>query len=298
MRTSKSTDNELPMVSVVIPTNNRKQWVTEAIDSVFAQTFSDYEVIVVDDGSEDGTSDHLENRYGDRIKLLRSEASNCPKATNYGLSSARGKYIALLDDDDLWHKEKLEKQVAYLEAMPESVAMVGSGCDHMDAEGNPIWSDNIPPSRLTYQVACVAPTLPGAKSGTLIRRSVLDKVGHFDPALTRNQDRDLWIRITRKYEVHLMSEVLSTVRIHQKPRRGVTVDLIRDCRLEINRKIPEFWIRRQANSWTFFQLFNLYWESRKWMALACLGKSFFYYPVPLPVETNRIKAAARTVVGR
>lgn len=287
-----------PVVSVVIATNNRKVWLTEALESVFAQTYKDYEVIVVDDGSEDGTSDYLKERYGNRIRLFRTEGTNGPTAKNFGASYARGRYIGFLDDDDLWYPEKLEKQVAYMEAAPDNVAIVGSGCDHINAEGQPIWKENIPPSRLNYRTACIAPKLPGANSGSLIRKSVFDKAGGFDLTLTRNQDRDLWIRITRDYEVHLLPEVLSTVRIHDNPRRGVTVDLIRDCRLEINQRIPETGIRRQADAWTHFHLFRLYWHHSKRKALAHLFKSFIAYPLPLDVDKNRLKMMLRKFLGR
>lgn len=294
----ESAENPQPMASVVIATNNRKAWLTEALESVFAQTYRDYEVIVIDDGSEDGTSEYLKERYGDRIRLFRTEGTNGPTAKNLGASHARGKYLGFLDDDDLWYPTKLEKQVAYMESAPDNVAMVGSGCDHINAEGQSIWKENIPSGRLSYRVACIAPKLPGANSGSLIRKAAFEECGGFDLSLTRNQDRDLWIKITRKHEVHLLPEVLSTVRIHGDPRRGVTVDLIRDCRLEINQRIPEFWIRRQADAWTHFHLFNLYWRTRKSKALWHLIRSFFAYPLSLPIEKNRSKILLRKLLGR
>lgn len=295
---SQAPDQKTPIVSVVIPTNNRKEWVTEALESVFAQTYQNFEVIVVDDGSKDGTSEHLREHYGERIRLFRTEGTNCPTAKNFGTSHALGKYIGFLDDDDLWYPQKLEKQVAYLEAAPDHVAMVGSGCDHIDRDGNPFWKPNIPENRLDYRTACIEPRLPGASSGSLIKKSVFDEFNGFDLSLTRNQDRDLWIKLTRKYEVHLIPEVLSTVRVHGGERRGITIDLIRDCRLTINSRIPEAGIRRQANAWTHFHLFNLYWRCSRRKSLFHLVLSFLIYPLPLPVDRNRTKVVIKKFLNR
>lgn len=291
-------DEETPVVSVVIPTNNRKDWVTEALESVFNQSYTNYEVIVVDDGSEDGTSEHLRERFGERIRLFRTEGTNCPTAKNHGASHARGKYLAFLDDDDRWYPEKLEKQVAFMEAAGADVAMVGSACDHMDKEGNPYWEPSYPEEELTYESACIKPKLPGASSGCLLRTSVFKELGGFDVELTRNQDRELWIRLTRKYRVPMLQDVLSTVRIHGTQRRGVNTDTIEKCRLEINRRIPERAIRRKADGWTYFHLFNLNWKDKKLKALGLLVRSFIACPGPLPVRENRVKIALRRILGR
>lgn len=287
-----------PVVSVVVPTNNRKLWVTEALESVFEQSYTNYEVIVVDDGSEDGTSEHLRERFGDRIRLFRTEGTNCPTARNHGASHARGKYLAFLDDDDRWYPEKLEKQVTFMEAAGPDVGMVGSACDHMDKDGKPFWKPSYPESEMTYENACVKPKLPGASSGCLIRTDVFNELEGFDLELTRNQDRDLWIRLTRKYRVPMLQEILSTVRIHGTQRRGVNTDTIEECRLEINRRIPEGSVRRKANGWTYFHLFNLNWKDKKGKALAYLIRSFIVCPGPLPIRENRVKMALRRLLGR
>ncbi len=113
----------MPTVSVIIPTYNRRAYVQEAIDSVLAQTYTDYEIIVIDDGSTDGTGEALRERYGDKIIYEWQENQGLSAARNRGIESSRGQYIALLDSDDLWMPEKLERQVACLSQHPE-VAMV------------------------------------------------------------------------------------------------------------------------------------------------------------------------------
>lgn len=294
---SEDTSKNLCMVSVIMPTNNRKYWAAEALESVFAQTYSDYEVIVVDDGSEDGTSEYLQERFGDRIKLFRTGGTNSPTARNFGAAKAQGKYLAFLDDDDRWYPAKLERQVDVLEASSDAVGMVGSACDHMDEHGNPIGKPSYPHAFLTYEMACIKPKLPGAITGTLIKRFVYDELGGFDVELTRNQDRDLWIRLTRKYQVPMLQDILSTVRLHGRPRRGVSTDVIETCRLQINSRIPERKLRKQADAWTYFHLFGLNWKENKAKALRLLMLSFISYPLPLPLKENRLKKTIQTITG-
>ena len=104
-----------PKVSVIIPTYNRAAKVRKAIESVLNQTFSDLEVVVVDDGSSDDTGKILQETYGDRIRYFAQPNQGASAARNRGLAEARGEWIALLDSDDLWEKEKLEWQFKALE---------------------------------------------------------------------------------------------------------------------------------------------------------------------------------------
>ncbi len=108
----------MPRVSVVIPTYNRASLIREALESVFAQTFRDFEVIVVDDGSTDGTVELLKE-YEGRIAIIRQENRGAGAARNRGLAEATGEYIAFIDSDDLWMDFKLDLQVAILEGMPD-----------------------------------------------------------------------------------------------------------------------------------------------------------------------------------
>ena len=106
-------------VSVVIPTYNRKHFICFAVDSILQQTFSDYEIIVVDDGSSDGTCELLNSQYGDKITYLQQKNQGFAVARNCGVEAASGKYIAFLDSDDMWHENKLELQVEIMESFPE-----------------------------------------------------------------------------------------------------------------------------------------------------------------------------------
>jgi glycosyltransferase involved in cell wall biosynthesis len=110
----------MPLVSIVIPTYNQPVFLREALDSVFAQTFNDYEIIVVNDGSTDDTAEQLK-RYGNRIRAIDQSNQGTGPARNRGMDEAVGRYIAFLDHDDLWHPSKLETQVAYMQSHPDCV---------------------------------------------------------------------------------------------------------------------------------------------------------------------------------
>ncbi len=111
-----------PLVSVVIPTYNQPVFLREALDSVFAQSFKDYEIIVVNDGSTDDTAEQLK-QYGDRIRLVTQENQGIGRARNRGMDEAVGRYIAFLDHDDLWHPSKLEAQVDFMREHPNCVGV-------------------------------------------------------------------------------------------------------------------------------------------------------------------------------
>jgi glycosyltransferase involved in cell wall biosynthesis len=127
-------------VSAIIPTWNRRELVQRAIDSALAQTRPPEEIIVVDDGSTDGTGDALRSRYGDligeRIVYHRQDNAGVSAARNAGMRLARGRYFALLDSDDLWHPEKNARQLAWLDAHPD-FGMVLCDVVRVDADGTP-----------------------------------------------------------------------------------------------------------------------------------------------------------------
>jgi len=207
----------MPKVSVVIPTYNRRAYLTEAIDSVLAQTYADYEVIVVDDGSTDGTRQLLDERYDDRIRYLWQENQGESVARNRGIALATGEYIALLDSDDVWLPDRLMKQVPILDAEPDTVLVFGQAW-LMDADGRrlndpPLCSD-VHESDLTLETLCLENALGSGTCTALIRREPLDRVGGFDPAIQLGEDWDLWLRLRRQGQFAFVNEVLGCMRRH------------------------------------------------------------------------------------
>jgi glycosyltransferase involved in cell wall biosynthesis len=187
--------SESPCVSVVIPTYNHRQYVVAALESVFTQSFLDLEVIVVNDGSADDTEQVLKNsRVWGRLRYISQPNAGQGAARNRGIEAARGRYIALLDDDDLWPPDRLQWQVEVLESSPEVVLVYG---DHLSLmpDGSLCPSDE--PARPSGHIydslreRCWILS-PGQ---TLIRRSAIDQVGGLDPSLWGADDWDLYLRL-------------------------------------------------------------------------------------------------------
>jgi hypothetical protein len=183
----------MPAVSVVVPTHDRPDLLVRAVRSALAQTVSDLEVVVVDDGST--VAVQVDD---DRVRVLRHDAPRgAPAARNTGVAASRGDLIAFLDDDDEWLPDKLARQLAVLEARPDVVLV---GCHHNEAGAayrGPTW--------------CTADQLRwsnflGSTSFVVVRRSAVDE--WFDPDLPTCQDWDLWLRAVGDGEAVIVPEVL------------------------------------------------------------------------------------------
>ena len=127
----------MPRVSVIIPTYNRANMVGDAVQSVLEQSYADWELIVVDDGSQDNTRDVLADYSDPRIRYIYQENRKLPGARNTGIRAGTGEYVAFLDSDDLFTPGKLERQVAVLDRSPD-VGLVASGWTEVDAQRNPL----------------------------------------------------------------------------------------------------------------------------------------------------------------
>ncbi len=209
------------MVSVIIPTYNRASLVVEALESVFAQTYKEHEVIVVDDGSTDNTREILEP-YLHRIQYTWQENQGISAARNRGILLSHGRYIAFLDSDDRWLPSKLEKQVDYMNTHPK----VGLVCCH-------VWRYEIGKETRRERRPHGFPRdfnelLTGPNhiptSTVLVRRECLETVGMFDETLPPLEDWDLWLRIARRSAIHILEEVLSENRKHSQ---NTTNDLLK-----------------------------------------------------------------------
>jgi glycosyltransferase involved in cell wall biosynthesis len=199
-----------PETSVIIPTWNRRDMVARAIDSVLAQTRPVEEVIVVDDGSTDGTGEFLAQRYGERITLLAQANAGVSAARNRGLAAARGRYLALLDSDDVWLPEKTERQVAFLDAHPE-IGMVLCDVFRVGVDGALIdvfeRRRQIPEDGQALQWVLRDPAL--APLSALMRREVYEDVGGFDPTLRTAEDLDFHLRVAARWGIGVVAEPLA-----------------------------------------------------------------------------------------
>lgn len=194
------------LVSIIIPTYKHQDFVLATLDSVFAQTFTDYEVIVINDGSPDDTVEVLRPLVkAGRIRYIEQKNQGQSAARNRGLSEAKGEYIALLDDDDLWPPEKLEWQVKALREASEAVMVYGGvssvGSDFDLAEEGQVLKGMYPDKESSQSCAYTEfmvsnPTRsPGQ---TLIRAATLKQINGFDESIWGADDYDLYIRLSKK----------------------------------------------------------------------------------------------------
>lgn len=205
-----------PLVSVIIPTFNRRELVQKTIESVLSQTYPACEVIVIDDGSTDGTERALATRFGSQIRYSWQENRGESVARNAGIIVARGEYIALLDSDDLWLPNKLSKQVQLIESLPH-ICMVGCQAWLMDSHGKRIEVDPIGAElqRADYSLESLLwSNEVGGGSIGLIRRSALEQIGGFDPDIRFGEDWDLWLRLRARWDFAFVPEPLACIRRH------------------------------------------------------------------------------------
>jgi glycosyltransferase involved in cell wall biosynthesis len=211
-------------VSVYTPTYNYGRFLGEAIQSVLDQTFQDWELIVVDDGSTDGTREVVDAFADPRIHYVYQENQGNPAARNTALRLARGEYVACLDADDAWFPEKLEKQVAKLDSLPPTVGLVyGNVYLFSDEDGSIIQrflEIQIPPRGRVFKKLLPNEGYFIHDTAALIRREVFDRVGLYDESLLRFQDWEMWVRIARVYEVETLDEPLARVRRHSSNAIG------------------------------------------------------------------------------
>jgi len=198
-------DSIAPRVSVIIPTFNRAWVLKEAVDSVLAQELTDFELIVVDDGSTDATAALLAV-YGNRVRVLRQANRGVSAARNAGIATARGRLIAFLDSDDIWLPGKLGRQVEFFDLHPEALLCqteelwvkngrrINPGKRHRK-RGGMIFEPSL-------DLCLVSP------SAVMVRRELFEQAGRFDEGLPACEDYDLWLRVSCRCPMHLIQEPL------------------------------------------------------------------------------------------
>ncbi len=185
-----------PSISVIIPAYNAAGTIARALDSVLAQTLTDFEIIVVDDGSRDDLA-AATAPYASRITLVRQQNSGAAAARNHGARLARGPLLAFLDADDFWHTRKLELQVAAFRGRPEITYCWCGGRKWMDGDPNPVSNPIDPEQAAPRYVSDFAQIFARPYFGTpgvTIRRDVFERLNGFRENLTSAEDIDLWLR--------------------------------------------------------------------------------------------------------
>jgi len=209
-----------PLVSVIVPAYNAEKFISVAVNSILAQTYSALEVIVIDDGSSDSTKDIVnELAVKDaRVKCYSIKNSGRAAARNYGISKATGSWLAFLDADDFWAAEKISKQLACWQ-VDEKVGLIYTERTWVDAEGNPLADQ---PQRYKLPEGMILDKLVDGNyictSTVLIKKELVDVVGGFDESkdFKNCQDYDLWIRVAPKTLAAAVTDPLCFYRLHDE----------------------------------------------------------------------------------
>jgi len=189
--------NEKVVVSIILPTLNGGSWIFSSIKSVIDQTFSDWELIIISDGSTDNTENVVKSFNDDRIIYLKNENNlGIQKTLNKGLKKARGKYIARIDDDDKWiDKDKLEKQVEFLDNNPDHV-LIGSGVVVLNEKEEELFRYLLPDTDKKIRNRLLSKNC-FVHSAVMFRKQAVDKLGGYseDFRVKHLEDYDLWLRL-------------------------------------------------------------------------------------------------------
>lgn len=277
-----------PLVSVVIPAYNAARTLKATVQSVFEQTVQDFEIVIVDDGSTDDTIAVARSIEDSRVKVITQVNSGAAAARNTGIKSAKGKYVAMLDADDLWMPHKLERQLAVFNS-EKDVSAVQSGVYYVNdnleiiSVGRCVESKDILYETLVFQ------NLPGLMSTLIVKRSVFEEIGYLDTKLVILEDWELAIRLARYYNFASIEEPLTLYRQFPGNRsRNVSIHIepgyiILD-RLFKNPSLPPHIKKREKQIYAAFYTMlcggtfrrGRYGESLKWGA-----KAFVTYPAVL-----------------
>ncbi len=200
----------MPKVSVIVPTFNRANLLSEAIQSVLDQTFKDYEIIVVDVGSTDNTREMI-GRFGDQVKYFYKDQCPVSTARNFGMKNSCGEYIAFLDDDDLWYKNKLAVQVKELDQNQE-LGFLCAEADVMTMDGRTLytlrkgWGNKENFESLFNENFIPMLTV-------LMRRTCYEQIGGFDENFINSEDYDYWLRLAQVYQFKYLDTPLAKWRV-------------------------------------------------------------------------------------
>lgn len=202
----------MPEVSVIIPTYNSAHYLTQAVASVLAQTFQDFEVLVIDDGSTDET-EAVMSGYAPPVRYIRQPNGGVAAARNRGIAESRGRYIAFLDADDMWMSRKLERQLAALGQHQDCRACY-TAAQVVDADLMPIAELRSRRQSSALEDLLLRGNVVATPSSVLCERELLDAVGGFDAELSMCADWDLWVRLATQTEFLYLDELLIKYRQH------------------------------------------------------------------------------------
>jgi len=265
----------MPKVSVIIITYNRANFLLEAVRSVLSQTYTDFELIIVDDASQDNTAQVVDGLSDKRIRYIRHEVNKGEAgARNTGVTNSKGEYIAFLDDDDEWLPEKLRLEVDVLENSPPETGGVYTGTILTEMASGKTLLSFVPEERGNIYRNLIASNVVGGASTVLLRKECFEKVGLFDQIVGYPVDYDMWIRIAEEFQFEVIGEPLVKYRIHDNNMSDNLEIRIRGWEAFFEKHREFFASNARACSQHYFYLGNQYClVGKKWKAINAFLKA-------------------------
>lgn len=238
-----------PRVTVLMAAYNAEDYLNQAIDSILSQTFSDFEFLILDDGSTDRTPDILADYASKdrRLELIHNNGNvGTTRSLNKGLALARGEYIARMDADDVSLPHRLEKQVEFLDRRPD-VGVVGCQMEVIDEADKPVGTYEVPcdHSMIVWKLLCGRSF---AHPSVMIRAAILREAGGYDPSLPHSQDFELWTRLTAHTRFANLPEIHVRYRTHPGAISRQRADVQRACVLTARRRFLSRYLGREADT--------------------------------------------------
>ncbi|WP_460230880.1 glycosyltransferase [Aurantivibrio plasticivorans] len=253
------------LVSVIVPCFNGEKYIESAIDSLKKQTYPHWECIVVSDGSTDGSAKIIEKLAAEDsriVAIINNINQGVSACRNEAILKSKGEYLAFLDADDLWHPEKLQRQVQVFESYPNA-GVVPTASTHIDGDGEPVKSrkekahTDLKQGRITL-IEMLAGDIPFSIS-TMTRRECVNKVGLFNTSYKIGEDYELWLRILQYYEYYYIFDELLMYRVHDSNATGnklrnreYKIQILEDIKQSgtwaVDKKAFDYLLQRKYNS--------------------------------------------------
>jgi glycosyltransferase involved in cell wall biosynthesis len=285
----------MPRVDIIIPAYNAAHYLPTAIESVVAQTFEDWRILLIDDGSTDNTADVVApyiHQLGPKLEYIKQSNRGLPAARNAAIRSSSSEFLALLDADDIWLPDRLSESLRCFQDRPEVglsygyISRIDQQGNLLDSwSGNPRWAEGrIAPYIYMLRVQLPCPTMT-------FRRRCVDEVGLFDETMRATEDRDMWLRIAQRYEVAVAPRVIALYRtspnsMSADPERMLQAQL-KFIRKHYRTPYCGLWQRQAALGRTYRQHAEaLRLRKRPWSALTSSLRSLSMYP--MDVESAKV----------
>lgn len=288
---SKNSNSPL-LVSIIIPTYNRAELLAQAIQSVVSQTYDNWELLIIDDGSTESIADVVSSFSESRIFYHRQMNQGVSVARNLGIQLARGKYVAFLDSDDMFEPNYLEEKTELAKNRPD-VGVVGGGCRYVDLEGNALQFVTLPRESVTYEDLAIWSAFPGCTGNIFAERELLISVGGFRANLFASEDRDLLRRMAEIKPVLSVQGITAIIRVHEMSRENRDLSSLIYSRRWVTKQIKEPHLRKRSSAWNEHVFGLKQWKSgARLRAVFHWCQSFLIHPGCVHQELSRVREIA------